>query len=123
MDNKVIPLELRTEWIVWYNGHNYVRTQIIWQDDRPVSYIWRLNEDQKLECSYASDEELEEYFDTDYANTKKPIKEPWKTIKIAPTTHHKLKDYCDTKCLKMNEWVNKSLNNQLTELLGGGTHE
>jgi len=61
-DVEIKQIETRAQWICQIKGHSYVRTEIYWVDNRDNSISWHLNEDQKENEIYLSEEKLEELF-------------------------------------------------------------
>lgn len=60
---KIEKLEQRQQWVCEFEGHSYVRTEITWTDvNRPSTTTWSLNEDQIINTTYPSGEQLEEVF-------------------------------------------------------------
>lgn len=55
-------LESRRTWLCEAEGHSYVRTEIDWIDDRPITITWHLNEDGTADYEQLTDEQLEDMF-------------------------------------------------------------
>jgi len=54
--------ETRTTYLCEVEGHSYVRTLIVWNDNRPNSISWHLNEDTQDGQTYLDDWKLEQLF-------------------------------------------------------------
>lgn len=59
---KIKNLESRRKWLCEVDGHSYVRTEIDWIDDRPITITWHLNEDSTADYEQLTDEQLEDMF-------------------------------------------------------------
>ena len=55
---KIKKLEIRKNWVCEVNGHSYVRTEIEWRTDEPITITWHLNEDNRKELYITNDEEI-----------------------------------------------------------------
>ena len=65
----IIKLEKRQQWLCVVDGHSYVRTEIEWNDGRPITVTWHLNEDGTADYEQLTDEQLENLF---WENNVKP---------------------------------------------------
>jgi hypothetical protein len=61
---EIKKLENRYQWICKVDGCSYVRTEIMWGNDKPNSIVWYLNEDERIgeNITGLNDDELEELF-------------------------------------------------------------
>ena len=70
---KIKKLPLRTQWLCEVEGHEYVRTQIEWTDNRPTTITWHLNEDSTADYKQLSNEELETLFWQNNVKKNNPV--------------------------------------------------
>ena len=70
---KIKNLESRTKWLCEVEGHSYVRTEIEWTDDRPITITWHLNEDSTADYEPLSDEQLEDMFWQNNSKKNNPV--------------------------------------------------
>jgi len=70
---KIKKLETREYWICEVDGHPYVRTEIEWRTDKPITITWHLNEDGTQDYEPLTDEQLEKLFWENNTKTNNPV--------------------------------------------------
>jgi hypothetical protein len=70
---KIKKLETRENWVCEVNGHSYVRTEIEWMTDEPITITWHLNEDNTQGFEPLTDEQLEKLFWENNTKTNNPV--------------------------------------------------
>jgi hypothetical protein len=70
---KIKKLEIRKNWICEVYGHSYIRTEIEWSTDEPITITWHLNEDNTQGFEPLTDEYLEKLFWENNTKTNNPV--------------------------------------------------